>query len=98
MTGKTNAEHQARTFLSEVRRKRERHEEHKREGNSSFWQSVGVMGTIGWTVSIPMLLGVLLGRWVDKQLDSDQVFTIFCMLVGLITGCITAWRIISEKL
>ena len=84
-------------FLSEVKRRRERHEEHEREGNSSFWQSVGVMGTIGWTVSIPMVLGVFLGRWIDSRLDSDQIFTIFCLLVGLIMGCLTAWRIISEK-
>ena len=85
-------------FLSEVKARRTRHEEHVREGDTSFWQSVGVMGTIGWSVSAPMVLGIFLGRWIDRQVDSAHVFTIFCLLCGLITGCVTAWRIVSEKL
>ena len=89
---------QGKAFLSAVRRRRERHEAHKREGNASFWQSVGLMGTIGWTVTIPMLAGIFLGRWIDKRLDSAHVFMLFCMLVGLVIGCITAWRIVSERL
>lgn len=89
---------QGEAFLSEVQLRRERHEAHKREGNTSFWQSVGVMGTIGWTVSIPMLAGVFLGRWIDNRLESGHVFMLFCMLVGLIVGCVTAWRIVSERL
>ena len=85
-------------FLSEVKTRRARHEKHLREGDSSFWQSVGVMGTIGWSVSVPMVLGIFLGRWIDRQLDSSHVFTIFCLLLGMIMGCVTAWRIVAEKL
>ena len=87
-----------KTFLSEVQRRREQHEEHQRESNASFWQSVGVMGTIGWTVSIPMVCGLFFGRWIDNRLNSAHVFMLFCMMVGLIVGCVTAWRIVSEKL
>jgi ATP synthase protein I len=86
------------TFLSEVQRRRERHEEYVSDGDSSFWQSVGMMGTIGWSVSIPTALGVFLGRWLDGRLDSAHVFMVFFMLVGLITGCVTAWRMIEEKI
>ena len=86
------------TFLSEVQRRRERHEEYVRDGDSSFWQSVGMMGTIGWSVSIPTALGVLLGRWLDGRLDSAHVFMVFFMLAGLITGCVTAARMIKEKI
>ena len=89
---------QGEAFLSEIHSRRERHEAHEREGNTSFWQSVGVMGTIGWSVSIPMLCGIFLGRWIDNRLDSAHVFMLFFMLVGLIAGCITAWRIVAENL
>ena len=46
-------------FAREVRRRRERHDKHLRDGDSSFWQSVGMMGTIGWSVAVPTVLGVL---------------------------------------
>jgi ATP synthase protein I len=92
-TGKRGEE-----FVSEVRTRRRRLEKHEREGDSSFWQSVGMMGTIGWSVSVPTALGVLLGRWIDSRLESAHVFMVFCMLVGLVAGCITAWRMVSEKI
>lgn len=85
-------------FAAEVRSRRDRHERCLREGDSSFWRSVGMMGTIGWSVSVPTALGVLLGRWLDGRLDSAHVFVVFFMLVGLGVGCVTAWRMISEKL
>ena len=85
-------------FAREVHRRRERHDKHLRDGDSSFWQSVGMMGTIGWSVAVPTVLGVLLGRWVDGRLDSAHVFMVFFMLAGLVTGCVTAWRMVAEKI
>jgi ATP synthase protein I len=83
-------------FVSEVQRRRERKEENERD--KSFWISVGNMGTVGWSVSLPMVLGVLFGRWLDARLDSGRVFLLFFMLVGLTLGCILAWRMISRKI
>ncbi len=85
-------------FVKQVRRRREQHDKHVRDGDSSFWQSVGMMGTIGWSVAVPTVLGVLLGRWLDGRLDSAHVFMVFFMLVGLVTGCVTAWRMVAEKI
>jgi len=85
-------------FAGEVRRRREQHDKHIRDGESSFWQSVGMMGTIGWSVAVPTVLGVLLGRWLDGRLDSAHVFMVFFMMVGLVTGCVTAWRMVAEKI
>lgn len=91
-------ENRKETFVSEVDTRRRRREEYEREGDSSFWQSVGMMGTIGWSVSVPTALGVLLGRWIDGRLESAHVFMVFFMLAGLITGCVTAWRMVAEKM
>ncbi|MBN1675871.1 MAG: AtpZ/AtpI family protein [Kiritimatiellae bacterium] len=85
-------------FVSEVQRRRKRREQHEREGDSSFWQSVGMMGTIGWSVSVPTALGVLFGRWLDGRLEAGHVFMVFFMLVGLVVGCVVAWRMVMEKI
>jgi len=88
---------QKRRLLAELRRRRLRRERHEREGEPSFWDSVGTMGMVGWSVAVPTALGVLLGRWLDGRLGSGRVFMVFLMLVGLIVGCLAAWRSVSEK-
>lgn len=84
-------------FLAEIQRRRERREQHERIGNRSFWTSVGMMGTVGWSVALPLTAGALFGRWLDSRLDSNAVFMVFFMLVGLGSGCIVAWRTIAER-
>ena len=85
-------------FIDRVKHRNELREKCRREGDSSFWSSVGMMGTIGWSVSIPIVLGLLFGRWLDSRLGSAQIFMIFFMILGLVSGCITAWRLVSEKM
>jgi len=83
-------------FMAQGRARRERKEENAHD--DSFWRSVGTMGTVGWSVSIPTALGVLLGRWLDGRAASGHVFMIFFMLVGVIVGCVIAWRTVREKM
>jgi len=84
-------------FVSAVRTRRERHEKHVREGDQGFWATVGMMGTVGWSVTVPTVGGVFLGRWLDGVLDSGQVFMVFFLLVGIVAGCVLAWRQVAEK-
>ena len=84
-------------FVRSVAKRRELHEKHERDGDRSFWQSVGTMGTVGWSVAIPMTVGTLFGRWLDSRLDSAHVFMFFFMLIGLGAGCTVVVRMIMEK-
>ncbi len=85
-------------LVSEVRKRRERRERNEREADQSFWSTVGMMGTVGWSVALPTAIGVLVGRWLDMRLDSGHVFVVFFMLLGLGVGCFVAWRQVSEKI
>ena len=87
-----------REFLSEVHLRRTRRERNRRDAEQSFWSTVGVMGTVGWSVALPTAAGVLFGRWLDGRLESDSVFMVFFMLVGLGFGCFVAWRQVTEKI
>lgn len=99
MTDGPQKESQREKWLRQVRKRRERREEFEREGDNSFWQVVGIAGSVGWTVALPTVIGGLLGRWIDSKVEgSGQVFLFFFMLVGLTVGCIVAWRTISEKI
>ena len=93
---KTDSTDRHSAFLSQIERQRQRKEENDRD--TSFWSSVGAMGTVGWSVSLPTALGTLFGRWLDGRLDAGYVFMVFFMLVGVGAGCVIAWRMISEKM
>lgn len=99
MTDGPEKESQRDVWVRQVRARRERREKAEREGDNNFWQVVGMMGSVGWTVALPTAAGALLGRWIDSKVEGDgQVFMFFLLLVGLTVGCIIAWRTVSEKL
>ena len=56
-----------------------------------------MFGLIGWSVVIPTLLGVALGLWIDQTWPSRYSWTLMLLLLGIILGCLNAWRWISQE-
>jgi len=94
----SKAELSRSAFVAKVRERRDLRERHERDDGRSFWPSVGAMGTVGWSIALPLSAGALFGRWLDGRLQSGHVFMFFFMLVGLGMGCTIVWRMISERL
>lgn len=51
-----------------------------------------MFGLVGWSVALPTLLGLLLGRWLDSRTDSGMSWTLALMLAGLTFGLINVWN------
>ncbi len=58
---------------------------------------LGTFGIVGWSVSIPILLGIALGAYFDRKFHADFSWTLTLMFIGLITGCINAWYWVKKK-
>jgi ATP synthase protein I len=56
------------------------------------WFGLGMMGVIGWSVTVPMLLGAALGLWLDKHHPSGHSWTLSLGFAGLALGCWNAWH------
>jgi len=84
-------------FEIRVRRQRMRIEKGRREKGRSFWSYLGLSGVVGWSVVVPMILGVLLGVWLDRKYGSGSKWTLGLLLFGLTVGCLNAWRMISRE-
>lgn len=69
----------------EKRRLKAQHE-HKR----SAWSGFGFFGMVGWSVVVPTLAGVMLGRLLDQHEPVAFSWTLTLLIAGLITGCIIA--------
>ncbi len=69
----------------------------RREGTKSVWFGLGMSGLIGWSVTIPTLIGAAIGLWVDKHYPSTYSWTLMFLLVGLFIGCLNAWRWVDSE-
>ena len=69
----------------------------KRGATRSIWFGLGMSGLIGWSVTVPALIGAALGIWVDKQYPSTLSWTLMLLLLGLIIGCLNAWHWVDSE-
>ncbi len=75
-----------------VRLREERAERWKREGERSIGQNLSMIGSLGWLIVAPTLLGVLLGRWLDGVFHTGITFSGALIFVGVLFGSYLAWQ------
>lgn len=69
----------------------------QREATKSVWFGLGMSGLIGWSVTVPTVLGAALGIWIDERYPSKYSWTLMLLLMGLIIGCMNAWHWVHSQ-
>ncbi len=85
-------------FEARVEQQRRRIEKGRAEKEGSFFNYLGLFGVVGWSVVIPLLIGVFVGMWMDDRFKTGYVWSLGLLLLGLVVGCVNAWRIITKEL
>lgn len=62
-----------------------------RHKNRGVWFGLGTFGMVGWSVTIPTLLGLALGVWIDRNLPGRFSWSLMLLFIGLLIGCLSAW-------
>ena len=94
---KANVANEETIFSRQVGAQAARKLKAQREGTKSVWFGLGMSGLIGWSVTVPTLIGAALGLWVDKHYPSTYSWTLMLLLMGLIIGCLNAWRWVDSE-
>lgn len=68
-----------------------------RQQKKSVWFGLGLFGLVGWSVTIPTLLGIALGVWLDNHVPSRYSWTLTMLVVGVSLGCLNAWYWITKE-
>jgi len=63
---------------------------------SSFWRSLSVLGTVGWSIALPATAGAWLGHRLDLYFGSGVRFTLMLLFAGVMLGSAIAWRVVRE--
>ena len=70
----------------------ERERRFREEPGPSVASRLGQIGVLGWTIVAPILLGIVIGRWLDWSLKTGIFFTAPLIMLGAAAGMWTAWR------
>jgi ATP synthase protein I len=84
-------------FGEAVERKAHRKIEARGDPGKSMWFSLGMMGLVGWSVAMPTVAGIALGRWIDTRWPGDVSWTLTLLFAGIVVGCLTAWHWITRE-
>jgi ATP synthase protein I len=60
-----------------------------------FWETVVIVGAIGWMVALPMVIGGYIGRYLDTMDAGPQnvSWTMTLIILGLFVAVYSVWKI-----
>lgn len=85
------------SFADQVGAKAARKLKAQRHPAPSVWFGLGMMGLVGWSISVPTLLGAALGIWLDKHHPGPHAWTLALLMAGLAIGCLNAWHWVAKE-
>jgi len=68
-----------------------------RRNTQGVWFGLGMMGLVGWSVSLPTLAGSAFGLWLDARHPGGHSWTLALLVGGLCIGCLNAWYWIAQQ-
>ncbi|TVQ44102.1 MAG: ATP synthase subunit [Gloeocapsa sp. DLM2.Bin57] len=84
------------SFHHQISKKTQRKLKARQEAKT-VWFGLGMFGMVGWSVSIPILIGIAIGSWIDKHFASPYSWTLMFLFIGVVVGCFNAWYWISKE-
>ncbi len=75
-----------------VETRRRRTEAWRSTGERPMARNLALVGTLGWLVVAPTLLGAFVGRFLDRLAHTGVTFTAALLGLGAVVGCALAWQ------
>lgn len=84
-------------LVKKIKKESEKKLKAKEESDEILF-GLGMFGIIGWSISIPTLLGIALGLYLDRKFSHSFSWTLTLLFLGVIVGCLNVWYWIKEKI
>lgn len=96
MTGQPHNNSQKKMHRA-VGLREKRREQWEKEGERPLWRNLSMIGALGWLIVAPTLIGVLLGRWLDKAFGTGVMFSGALIFLGVVLGSYLVWQRITKE-
>lgn len=80
-----------------VRKRRDLERSWETEGEPSMLRFVGQIGILGWTIVGPTLIGLFVGRWLDRMFGTGIFWSAPLLMLGAALGAWSAWRWVHRQ-
>ncbi len=90
-------EHPKDPIAEAARKASDRADEGRRNPEPSLGARLGQIGVLGWTIVLPALAGLFLGRWLDHKFASGVFFSAPLVMIGAGAGLWFAWRWMARQ-
>ncbi|MCX4244897.1 AtpZ/AtpI family protein [Paraliomyxa miuraensis] len=64
----------------------------------SLWAQATAVGTLGWLIAVPIVLGALLGHLLDLYLGSGITWAMAFMFLGVLIAGYSLWKLSFDTL
>ena len=96
MTGRGNSSNKRPDPRASLKRDLRRYGR-REPGTQSFWQSLSVLGSVGWPIVIATAGGALAGRWLHMHWSTGIWLTLLLVVAGAIAGMAIVWQLIQPR-
>jgi ATP synthase protein I len=90
--GDTDNDRKEDRMVSVARRASNRVKAGQETPEPSLGARLGQIGVLGWAILMPILIGVVAGRWLDKAFGSGIMLTAALIMIGAAIGLWSAWK------
>jgi ATP synthase protein I len=70
-------------------------EKKKPSGIASGLAGIAFISQLGMTIITPIILGALVGNWIDGKLGTGMIFFLIFFILGIATGIYGAYKLIK---
>jgi len=93
MTRQRNSDATPDDRVAKAARRAANHDAMRREEREpSLGARLGQIGILGWTIVLPTLLCLALGRWLDRLMGPRVFFSAPLLMIGAAIGLWSAWK------
>ncbi len=68
------------------------------QDKKKFYKSLGVLSSIGISVVLAIIIGVLIGRWLDDLFGTSPVFFFIFLFIGIVAGFRNIFVIVKREI
>lgn len=87
----------ANAMAEAARKEEDRRRRWRTEGEPSVMRFVGQIGVLGWIIVGPTLLGLFIGRWLDRSFSTGIFWSAALLVLGLTLGFWSGWRWMNRQ-